>query len=73
MYYNDHVPPHVHALYRGQEAQITIRTCTVLRGQLPPRALRLIREWVSEHQEELDTCWDRARRHESLLTIAPLE
>lgn len=73
MYYNDHAPPHVHALHKGQEAQIAIATGAVLRGHCPPRALRLVRDWMTEHREELNVCWERARRHEPLPRIAPLE
>jgi hypothetical protein len=44
----------------------------VLAGGLPPRALRLVTDWASDHQEELRENWDRARRHEPLRRIEPL-
>ena len=39
MYYEDHAPPHFHAYYGGDSAQIVIETLEVLAGQLPRRAL----------------------------------
>jgi hypothetical protein len=45
MYSSDHAPPHFHARYGEYEAQIIIDTGDPLAGQLPIRALRLIREW----------------------------
>jgi hypothetical protein len=53
MYFGDHAPPHVHARYSGDEATIVIATGEILDGWLPPRALRLVRVWLSEHRDEL--------------------
>jgi hypothetical protein len=47
MYFGDHAPPHFHARYSGDEATIVIATGEILDGSLPPRALRLVREWLS--------------------------
>lgn len=46
MYLGDHPPPHFHARYNGEVALIVIATGDVYAGSLPPRALRLVREWV---------------------------
>src|SRR5437660_1705640 len=46
MYWRDHCPPHLHAIYQGYEALIAIETGEVIGGRLPPRALRLVREWI---------------------------
>ena len=48
MHFGDHAPPHFHARYSGEEATIVIATGDILDGSLPPRALRLVREWLSE-------------------------
>jgi hypothetical protein len=45
---------------------------TVLSGSLPPRQLRLVRRWASQHQSELEANWERSRRRDPLLTIDPL-
>ena len=34
-YYNDHVPPHFHAIYAEDEVLIEIDTLEVYRGSLP--------------------------------------
>lgn len=75
MYY-DEVPhrgrPHFHARYGGAEASIDIESLTVIAGELPPRARRLVVEWAAGHQVELRDNWLRARKHQPLVTIEPL-
>ena len=73
MYYNDHSPPHFHARYGEAKAEIEIQTLTVLAGKLPPRALGLVIEWASQHQEELLMDWELARQQQQLKAIKPLE
>jgi hypothetical protein len=46
MYFGDHVPPHFHAIYAEFEALIEIRTLSVIRGELPNRAMALVLEWA---------------------------
>jgi len=73
MYFADHPPPHFHVRYGSQRAIIDIRTSAVLHGHLGPRALGLVTEWAATHRAELLDAWERARRHEPLPRIAPLE
>lgn len=73
MYFNDHGPPHFHALYGGHEALVEIDSLAVMQGRLPPRAHGLVVEWASLHQAELQEAWQRARRLEAPGKIAPLE
>lgn len=42
MYYNDHDPPHFHAVYSDDEALIGIDTLSIIRGELPRRALAMV-------------------------------
>lgn len=72
MFYDDHAPPHFHATYAGQEVIIGIRSLNVLRGRLPARALGLVMEWASLHEDELMDDWNRARRQSPLRPIPPL-
>ncbi len=72
MFYRDHQPPHFHAWYAGQEAQIEIATLDVIEGNLPPRALRLVKEWGELHHEELAADWERALNRLPLAPIEPL-
>jgi hypothetical protein len=73
MYYQDHAPPHFHAIYGEYEAEVEIATSGVLRGSLPRRARRLVEEWAQAHRVELKEDWERARAGEPLRQIEPLE
>lgn len=53
MYYDDHAPPHFHAIYGDEEGLIDIRQCNLISGRLSPRVLGLVIEWASYHKEEL--------------------
>ena len=57
MYHNDHGVPHFHATYGDGKASISIEGQEVLRGDLPPRAVRLVRLWARLHREELLQNW----------------
>lgn len=72
MYRPDHPPPHFHAQYGEHAAQIELSSLRVLNGSLPPRALRLVREWAGQHPEELAHNWERAQALEPLVAIDPL-
>lgn len=73
MYYDDHPPPHFHAIYNEYEALIRIDTLEIFRGTLPKRARSLLIEWAVEHRNELENNWDRLEKHEPLEKIQPLE
>ena len=72
MYYDDHPPPHFHAIYGEHEAKIGIETLEIIEGKLPRRALGLV-HWAELHREELRDNWVRGQEHEALAPIAPLE
>ncbi len=72
MYYDDHGPPHFHAVYQGAGATIDIEALVIGDGRLPPRALSLVMEWATLHQQDLRAAWERAERHEPPGTIEPL-
>ena len=73
MYFDDHPPPHFHAVYGQDEAVIGIDSLAVLHGHLPRRARGPVVEWASLHQEEPREAWSRASRLELPGTIAPLD
>jgi hypothetical protein len=73
MFFDDHSPPHFHAEYAGSVALIGIRTLAVFSGRLPPRAMGLVIEWATLHQQELLADWERAQAQGELRPIAPLE
>jgi len=73
MFYDDHNPPHLHAEYQGRKALVDFNG-NVLRGDLGSRtALRLLREWIDLHAEELMADWELARASKEIQRIAPLE
>ena len=53
LYYRDHEPPHFRTVYGEYQVQIVIATLDLLFGELPPRALRLVREWNVDLEGEL--------------------
>jgi len=73
MYYDDHPPPHFHAVYGEYEAQIAIETLQVIEGRLPRRALGLVLHWAELHRQELRDNWNSGEEHRPLVPIQPLE
>jgi hypothetical protein len=73
MFWTDHSPPHFHALYAEYEAQISIQTLEVIRGELPKRALAMVLEWTSDHRAELMEDWELCARMQTPRKIAPLK
>lgn len=73
MYYDEHNPPHLHAVYEGNKAMLDFKG-NVLRGDLGSRtALRLLREWIDLHAPELEDDWRLAREGKEIKEIAPLD
>jgi hypothetical protein len=73
MYYDEHNPPHFHALYSEHEVEIGIDPIAVREGRLPGRALALVIEWAAIHQVELLQDWELMRHDAPPRKIAPLE
>ena len=73
MYFRDHVPPHFHAIYAGDEATINIEAGEIIDSYLPKRAFRLVSDWAATHRDELRVNWNLARQPASLRQIAPLD
>lgn len=72
MYYDEHNPPHFHAEYNGNKAQIEITKGRVNKGFLPSRQLRLVLAWCVIHQDELMQNWELAKDGKPLNRINPL-
>jgi hypothetical protein len=73
MYYDDHHPPHFHAIYAEEEVEVGIDPITVLNGRLKRRALGMVLEWASEHKSELLENWALLNRDQPPSRIEPLE
>jgi len=72
MFFKEHGVPHFHARYGGQIAVFTVEPLERIRGELAPRANRLVREWAALHRGELLRDWERARAGRPLESIEPL-
>jgi hypothetical protein len=72
MYWNDHAPPHFHAKYGEFQALINIKDFSLIEGKLPPKALGLVVEWASIHQEELLKNWELGVEGKTFNKIEPL-
>lgn len=75
MYYDEghHLGrPHFHARYGEAEASVAIDDLTIIAGDLPSRAKRLVTEWAEARKGELRENWNRARNHQPLTSIEPL-
>jgi hypothetical protein len=73
MFYNDHVPPHFHALYGEHELLVSISPIAIFQGQAPSRVRSMVLEWAALHQQELLENWNRCRRAEPPTPVEPLE
>jgi len=73
MFWQDHAPPHFHALYAEHEALIDLRDLRVMRGSLPRRAMALVLEWATEHRNELMEDWNLCNQLQTPKPIAPLK
>lgn len=65
----EHNPPHFHVVYGEYLGAIDINTLDMIEGDLPPKALALVREWASQHQDELLSIWNTQK----FIHIPPLE
>lgn len=54
----EHEPSHIHALYGEYLGEFNIRTMEMIQGDLPKKAQELVREWLAQHQDKLQTMWD---------------
>lgn len=72
MFYNEHNPPHFHAIYNEHEAEFDINTLDIIAGELPKRVRNLVIEWAVDHREELMEDWELMRNDTKPKPIAPL-
>lgn len=72
MYFNDHMPPHFHAIYNDLEGIFDLTTLNMLEGNLPARVKGLVVEWASLHKEELLCNWNTLTLTGDFKKIKPL-
>lgn len=66
---SEHNPPHIHVIYGECIGAIDIRTGEMIEGDLPRRALKMTREWMEEHRDDLMEIWNTQEFKE----LPPLE
>jgi len=72
MYYNDHKPPHFHAIYGEQEITVDIQT-SMVQGRMSRRAINMVFEWYEKHKGELMENWELAENRKPLKKIPSLD
>jgi len=73
MYFSDHNPPHSHAIYAEHEALIRVDDGSIIGGELPRTAARLVEQWRAIHEAELAQNWAKAQEPAALSAIEPLQ
>ena len=60
MYYlaSEHNPPHIHVIYGDFIGVINLLTLEMMQGDLPSKALSIVKDWVLVHKEELIEMWN---------------
>ena len=57
MFFNDHNPPHIHAIYGEYMGAFRVDTLEMTEGDLPIKAQRLVREWTLKNKRDLIDMW----------------
>lgn len=66
---SEHNPPHIHVLYGDKLGVINLNTSQMMEGDLPNKALKLVKEWLQMYQKELLDMWV----NENIHALPPLE
>ena len=69
MFFKEHNPPHIHAIYGEYVGSIDIQTLKMTEGDLPYKALALVQEWATKNQNNLLEMWNTKEIKE----LPPLE
>ena len=67
----EHNPPHIHAIYQGEEAKFTIEDGEKI-GDFPSRQTKLVQAWIEIHRDELVADWELCQNAEKPFPIDPL-
>lgn len=58
LYFDDHNPPHFHAIIAEYDALIEIETSKIIEGELPKNKRKKILGWANKHKSELFEIWE---------------
>jgi hypothetical protein len=73
MFYQDHAPPHFHAVYGDQELVVGITPVIILEGTASNRVKSMVIEGAAIHQNEFAENWQRCQTGQAPDKIAPLD
>jgi len=62
LYFRDHNPPHVHALYGEYEALIVIADGALLSGELPKKQVAAVRRYLASNRDEVTRLWNLGQK-----------
>ena len=65
----DHNPPHIHAFYGEYVSVIDLNTLEEIEGNLPLKALKIVREWIEINKNEILEIW----KTQKFRKIKPIE
>lgn len=60
---SEYNPPNFHVLYDEYMGEFDISTLEMLKGDLPPRAVNIVKEWAGLYQSELLEMWNSQKTH----------
>ena len=66
--FKEHNPPHIHAIYGEYMGEFIIETGEMVIGDLPPKAQKLVKEWIMINKADLIEIWDT----QQFKTLPPL-
>jgi len=70
MFFEDDNPPHIHAIYSGAKALVWISDGEIIRGRLPTKQAKVVKDWVKLRHAELMENWQRAQTDGRCFRIA---
>ena len=73
MYWNEHMPPHFHAVYNENTILVDIENGSVIKGLFPFKQLKLVLAWCEIHKDELMKNWQSAKENKNIDKIDPLQ
>lgn len=65
----EHEPSHIHALYGEYVGIFDLKTLKMTEGDLPNKAQELVKEWLTQNQNELLEMWEK----QDLKKLPPLK
>lgn len=66
---SEHNPPHIHVIYGEYMGIINIRNSEMITGDLPSKALALVREWTMKNKDALLEMW----KTQDIRQLPPIE